>query len=45
MTKEEFEKYVDCIMRMSLDYKVGELKKEVLIQNLKICIEKVANEE
>jgi len=35
MSKEEFDRYVDCIMRMCLDYKMGGITKETLIQNLK----------
>jgi len=39
MTKEEIDKYVDMIMSMSLDYKMGGISMETYLSNLKLCIE------
>jgi len=41
MDKTEFEKYVDMIMSMSLDYKMGGLRREVYLNNLKLALERM----
>jgi len=40
---EELEKYVDLLMSMSLDLKMGNISKETYLTNLKMLVECIDN--